>query len=141
MDLSDGVNVPLSPIVDASKWREQAQRHCTYVAHSPLAIFVADGAGLLGDVLRERFLVKDAPCGDPCPSRCSKVTVVRDGPYAGATSEGPEYETVYALGSSCGIYDLGAVIAADQLCDRTGTPYCRGCKVNGECSGATPVKN
>ena len=48
------------------------------------------------------------------------MTVVRDGPYAGATSEGPEYETVYALGTSCGIYDLGAVIAADQLCDLLG---------------------
>ena len=75
-----------------------------------------EAAGLLGDTLRDTFLVKDAPCGDPCPSRCSKVTVVREGPYAGATSEGPEYETVYALGSSCGIYDLAAVIAADQLC-------------------------
>jgi len=81
---------------------------------------VEDGRGLLGDTLRERFLVKDTPCGDPCPSQCSKVTVVREGPYAGATTEGPEYETVYALGSSCGIYDLGAVIAADQLCDRLG---------------------
>ena len=70
-----------------------------------------EGAGLLGEHLRGRFLVKDSPCGNPCPSRCSKVTVVREGPYAGAMSEGPEYETVYALGSSCGIYDLGAVIA------------------------------
>ncbi len=81
---------------------------------------VEEGRGLLGDVLRDRYLVKDATCGDPCPSRCSKVTVVRDGPYAGATSEGPEYETVYSLGSSCGVYDLGAVIAADQLCDLYG---------------------
>ncbi len=81
---------------------------------------VDKGRGLLGDMLREQYLVKDAPCGDPCPSRCSKVTVVRDGPYAGATSEGPEYETVYSLGSSCGVYDLGAVIAADQLCDLYG---------------------
>jgi aldehyde:ferredoxin oxidoreductase len=35
-------------------------------------------------------------------------------------SAGPEYETVYALGTACGIYDLGAVIAADQLCDLLG---------------------
>ena len=45
---------------------------------------------------------------------------MREGPYAGATTEGPEYETVYALGSACGIYDLAAVIAADQLCDLYG---------------------
>jgi len=79
-----------------------------------------EAAGLLGDTLRDNYLVKDEPCGIPCPSRCTKVTVVREGPYAGAMSEGPEYETAYALGSSCGIYDLGAVIAADQLCDQLG---------------------
>ncbi len=95
-----------SGIMPADNWRRSAR--------------VEDGSGLLGGTLREHFLVKDAPCGDPCPSRCSKVTVVRDGPYAGASTEGPEYETVYALGSSCGVYDLGAVIAADQLCDRYG---------------------
>jgi len=79
-----------------------------------------EAAGLLGDTLRDKYLVKDEPCGVPCPSRCTKVTVVREGPYAGAMSEGPEYETAYALGSSCGIYDLGVVIAADQLCDQLG---------------------
>jgi len=79
-----------------------------------------EAAGLLGDTLRDKYLVKDEPCGIPCPSCCTKVTVVREGPYAGAMSEGPEYETAYALGSSCGIYDLGAVIAADQLCDQLG---------------------
>ena len=95
-----------SGIMPADNWQRSTARE--------------DGAGLLGDTLRERYLVKDAACGDPCPSRCTKVTVVREGPYAGATSEGPEYETVYALGSSCGVYDLGAVIAADQLCDELG---------------------
>ena len=43
-----------------------------------------EAAGLLGDALRTKYLVKDEPCGEPCPSRCSKVTVVREGPYAGA---------------------------------------------------------
>jgi aldehyde:ferredoxin oxidoreductase len=95
-----------SGIMPADNWRRSATPE--------------EGAGLLGDALRSRYLVKDAACGDPCPSRCTKVTVVREGPYAGATSEGPEYETVYSLGSSCGIYDLGAVIAADQMCDLYG---------------------
>ncbi|HJW74468.1 MAG TPA: aldehyde ferredoxin oxidoreductase family protein [Thermoleophilia bacterium] len=93
-------------IMPAENWRRSA---------TPL-----EAGGLMGDALRSRYLVKDAPCGDPCPARCTKVTVVRDGPYAGATSEGPEFETAYALGTSCGIYDLGVVIAADQLCDLLG---------------------
>jgi aldehyde:ferredoxin oxidoreductase len=75
---------------------------------------------LFGGALRQGFLVKDVACGDPCPVRCSKVTVVRDGPHAGATSEGPEYETIYALGTCCGIYDMAAIIEADQLCDLYG---------------------
>ena len=41
-------------------------------------------------------------------------------PTRARSSEGPEYETVYALGSGCGIYELDAVIAADQLCDQLG---------------------
>jgi aldehyde:ferredoxin oxidoreductase len=93
-------------IMPADNWQRSAVRE--------------EAAGLLGDALRERYLVKDTPCGTPCPSRCSKVTVVREGPYAGATTEGPEYETVYSLGTACGVFDLGAVIAADQLCDLLG---------------------
>jgi aldehyde:ferredoxin oxidoreductase len=95
-----------SGIMPADNWQRSADKE--------------QAAGLLGETLRDRYLVKDAPCGDPCPSRCSKVTVVREGEFAGATTEGPEYETVYSLGSACGVYDLGAVIAADQICDLMG---------------------
>jgi len=95
-----------SGLMPADNWRRSADKE--------------EAAGLLGDTLRSKYLVKDAPCGDPCPSRCSKVTVVREGPFAGSTSEGPEYETVYSLGTSCGVYDLAAVIAADQVCDLMG---------------------
>ena len=95
-----------SGIMPAENWRRSATPD--------------EAGGLMGDALRSGYLVKDAPCGDPCPARCTKVTLVRDGPYAGATSEGPEYETVYSLGTACGVYDLGAVIAADQLCDLLG---------------------
>ncbi len=75
---------------------------------------------LMGDELRDRYLVKDVPCGDPCPSRCSKITVVREGPYAGSMTEGPEYETVYSLGTACGVFDLATIIHADSLCDLYG---------------------
>ena len=78
------------------------------------------GKQLFGNVLREKYLLKDVASGDPCPSKCSKLTVVREGPYAGSSTEGPEYETIYALGSACGIYDLGVIIHADMLCDLYG---------------------
>ncbi|MCZ7663519.1 MAG: aldehyde ferredoxin oxidoreductase family protein [Thermoleophilia bacterium] len=75
---------------------------------------------VMGDTLKERFLARDTPCGDPCPIKCSKITVVSEGPYAGAMTEGPEYETIYALGTACGIYDLAPIIQADSMCDLYG---------------------
>lgn len=81
---------------------------------------VEQGKNLFGDVLRERYLVKDVASGEPCTTKCSKLTVVRDGPYAGAFSEGPEYETVYSLGTACGIFDLAPIIQADMMCDLYG---------------------
>jgi aldehyde:ferredoxin oxidoreductase len=75
------------------------------------------GKNLFGNVMREKFLLKDVASGEPCSSKCSKLTVVREGPYAGSSTEGPEYETVYALGTACGIFDLAPIIHADMMCD------------------------
>lgn len=55
-----------------------------------------------------------------CATRCGQVHHVRFGPYAGAWSEGPEYESVWALGPELGHVDPAAIIAADHLCDRLG---------------------
>jgi len=81
---------------------------------------VEEGKNLFGDVLREKFLAKDVASGEPCNSKCSKLTVVKEGPYAGASTEGPEYETIYALGTGCGIFDLAPIIQADMMCDLYG---------------------
>ncbi len=70
-------------------------------------------------LLRERFVVKDVGCFN-CPIKCTKLTLVREGDYAGAFSAGPDYEALYALGSCCGIDCAEALIAADMLCDDLG---------------------
>ena len=62
---------------------------------------------------------KDAGCHG-CPIQCGSRTVVTDGPYRGATTHGPEYETMYALGSSCAIDKPEFIIAANALCDELG---------------------
>jgi aldehyde:ferredoxin oxidoreductase len=51
-----------------------------------------------------------------CPISCSKVTREVDG----KALEGPEYETIYALGSDCAISDHDAVIRMSLLCDEYG---------------------
>jgi len=55
-----------------------------------------------------------------CPIACSQVRMAKKGRYAGVSTEGPEYETIYSLGSVVGIKDPAFIIAADRLCDELG---------------------
>lgn len=54
-----------------------------------------------------------------CPIGCSRVSraSINDKTYV---TEGPDYETMYALGPNCGISDPAVIIAADSLCDDYG---------------------
>jgi aldehyde:ferredoxin oxidoreductase len=58
-------------------------------------------------------------CTD-CPVGCSQVKMVTSGPLAGYLTEGPEFETTYSLGATCGIDYFPAIIAGDRLCDEYG---------------------
>ena len=55
-----------------------------------------------------------------CPARCGKVHTVTSGIYAGAHSEGPEYESIWAFTGPIESNSIEASIAADQLCDDMG---------------------
>jgi len=55
-----------------------------------------------------------------CSTRCGNVFKATEGPYKGAESEGPEYETIFSFGGEIANTDAGAIIAADALCDRLG---------------------
>jgi aldehyde:ferredoxin oxidoreductase len=55
-----------------------------------------------------------------CAVRCKKV-VELDEPYrVEARYGGPEYETLAALGSDCGVSDLAAICKGNELCQRYG---------------------
>lgn len=55
-----------------------------------------------------------------CPIRCKRVVTLQ-APYAvDPVYGGPEYETLAALGSNCGIDDLAAVMKGNELCNRYG---------------------
>jgi aldehyde:ferredoxin oxidoreductase len=56
-----------------------------------------------------------------CMTRCGQVHEMSEGPYSGAFSEGPEYETIFALGGQIGNTDPGFLVAADARCDLLGT--------------------
>ena len=55
-----------------------------------------------------------------CMVRCGKEHTVTSGPYAGARSEGPEYESIWAFTGPIDSTSIEASIAADQLCDDLG---------------------
>jgi aldehyde:ferredoxin oxidoreductase len=55
-----------------------------------------------------------------CAARCGKVHTVPSGVYAGAHSEGPEYESIWAFTGPIESDNIEASIAADQLCDDLG---------------------
>ncbi len=67
-----------------------------------------------GERLREEFLTKRGACWS-CPIGCKRVTQTEK-----EKGEGPEYETIYALGSALGIDDFDTVIEANYLCNRLG---------------------
>jgi aldehyde:ferredoxin oxidoreductase len=55
-----------------------------------------------------------------CPLRCKKRVMI-DKPWTtDPMYGGPEYETLAALGSNCGIDDLEAIVKAHELCGRYG---------------------
>ncbi|SDX69721.1 aldehyde ferredoxin oxidoreductase family protein [Halopenitus persicus] len=72
-------------------------------------------AGIGGDAVEEKKYKKGA-CSQ-CAYACKLPT--RD-EETGVETEGPEFETVYAFGSSQGVGDIVDVMRANELCDRLG---------------------
>jgi aldehyde:ferredoxin oxidoreductase len=71
-----------------------------------------------GPTLTEKYLIKPKPCYR-CPIACGRLSEVPEGKYAGK-GEGPEYETISAFGSACGVDDLAAVTKANYWCNELG---------------------
>jgi aldehyde:ferredoxin oxidoreductase len=68
-----------------------------------------------GEALRSRFVVKRSACAG-CPVGCKRLTRG----FNGRVKSGPEYESIWALGADCGVGDLGAILEANDACNRAG---------------------
>ncbi|UCH22193.1 MAG: aldehyde ferredoxin oxidoreductase family protein [Deltaproteobacteria bacterium] len=73
---------------------------------------------IYGETLTKKYLIRRKPCFS-CPISCGRVTRIPDGPFKGE-GEGPEYETVYSLGSDCGVDNLAALTKANYVCNELG---------------------
>lgn len=68
-----------------------------------------------GESLTEHHLVKKSACYR-CPIACGRVVKLDDGSVVG----GPEYETIWAFGADCGLYDLETINKANMICNDYG---------------------
>lgn len=67
---------------------------------------------------KEKHFVKKSACGS-CPIGCGRISRVEDPGFEGE-GEGPEYETLYAMGSNCLIDNVAAITKANYLCNELG---------------------
>jgi aldehyde:ferredoxin oxidoreductase len=67
-----------------------------------------------GETLRRDYVQRRAACRG-CGIGCARRTSTGD-----ASGEGPEYETIWALGAACGVGDLKAIVEAGYVCNRAG---------------------
>lgn len=80
---------------------------------------VFDGADRVSEQTISEFYVRNRACFG-CPIYCSKIARVKDGKYAGAFVEGPEFENSWAFGANLDNTDVGAIIQAEYLADYYG---------------------
>jgi len=70
-----------------------------------------------GERMAETILKERETCY-ACVVRCKRVVEIQEGPHkVDPYYGGPEYETAGTFGSYCGIGDLGAIAAANQICN------------------------
>ncbi len=80
-----------------------------------------DGADKIsGEAFRERLWKKDFACSMGCTIKCSKIAFLKNKVYEGTAIDGPDYETVFSLGSNCVVDNVEAISYANYLCDLYG---------------------
>lgn len=78
----------------------------------------AGAEAISGEKLAETYLKRNKSCLG-CVIGCGRVTRLSGAAYGGS-GEGPEYESIWALGAACGVSDLAAVTKANYLCNEYG---------------------
>ena len=69
--------------------------------------------------IKEKYRVGMDTCYS-CAVRCKKVVEIKEPYNVDKRYGGPEYETLGAFGSDCGVNDLPAICKANELCNKYG---------------------
>jgi aldehyde:ferredoxin oxidoreductase len=73
---------------------------------------------LSGEFLKSHYYAKTIACSG-CPLACDHISVVKEDPDVEEVAS-VEFETIYALGTQCGVGDFPAILKAADLCDKLG---------------------
>ncbi|MFB0919085.1 MAG: aldehyde ferredoxin oxidoreductase family protein [Clostridiaceae bacterium] len=76
--------------------------------------FFANADAISGEHMTEHYLIRKNPCYR-CPIGCGRYVKLGD-----KEGGGPEYETIWAFGSDCGIDDFEAILEANFICNELG---------------------
>ena len=71
-----------------------------------------------GEYMHEHYTDKAVACAG-CPIACEQVVSVKEGVYEGARTS-VDYESLYAVGTNCGLGYFPGIVKAIELCDRYG---------------------
>lgn len=74
---------------------------------------------LMAETMRKKIVIHDESCF-ACSLPCGKLSLIKEGPYAGTVLQGPQYESIGLLGTNCGIASIEAVARANYLCNENG---------------------
>jgi aldehyde:ferredoxin oxidoreductase len=72
-----------------------------------------------GTVVKSDFMTRNRGCHS-CMIHCGRVTKITGHGRFDGRGEGPEYETIFGVGTDCGVDNLAAVIKANYLCNEFG---------------------
>jgi aldehyde:ferredoxin oxidoreductase len=71
------------------------------------------------EALLERCQVRPTACLR-CFMACGNLSEIKEGRHKGLKIEGPEYETIYALGGLCMVHEIEEIAYLNDICDRLG---------------------
>ncbi|MCW8893856.1 MAG: aldehyde ferredoxin oxidoreductase family protein [Deltaproteobacteria bacterium] len=78
----------------------------------------AGAEAISGETLAATYLKRNKGCMG-CIIACGRVTGLKGSRFSG-DGEGPEYESIWALGAACGVDDLAAITKANYICNEYG---------------------
>ncbi|MCG3218139.1 MAG: aldehyde ferredoxin oxidoreductase family protein [Candidatus Heimdallarchaeota archaeon] len=78
--------------------------------------FNPNAESISGETLAEEYLISKHACWG-CPIACGRKSYATKGTYQIDKTEGPEFESMWALGNTTGINDMSAIIRSNHYAD------------------------